>query len=95
MHYDGFTWNIVNHDLTDYSLYSIWGSSSTDVYAVGANRILFYNGNTWSRIDNNFTTNNLYGIWGSSSRDIYAVGEENTILLKGWIFDVFVPAVLR
>ncbi len=62
------------------NLRGVWGSSSTDVFAVGAGgTILHYNGSTWIGMTSS-TANNLYGIWGSSSSDVFAVGASGTIL---------------
>lgn len=68
-----------------YRLVKVWGSSPTDVYAVGAispnhqnGIILHYDGNMWSKI-NIGTAQPLYDIWGSSSSDIFVLGENNTL----------------
>ena len=68
-------------------LRSIWGSSSTDVFAVGQTgtspnfngTIFHYDGATWTQMAIG-TTKPLYGIWGSSSTDVFAVGDNGTIL---------------
>ena len=60
---------------TTYHLYGVWGSSGSDVFAVGGNgTILHYNGSAWSSMTSG-TTNNLLGVWGSSGSDVFAVGE--------------------
>ncbi len=64
---------------TTQNLYGVWGSSSSDVFAVGAGgTILHYNGTSWSSMSSG-TTNTLYGIWGSASNNVYAVGASGTI----------------
>jgi hypothetical protein len=61
-------------------LYGVWGSSGTDVFAVGSvGMLLHYDGNDWTPM-NSGTTENLFGIWGSSSSDVFAVGSNGTIL---------------
>jgi hypothetical protein len=66
--------------LTPPALVGVWGSSSRDVFAVGAGgAILHYDGMAWSAMDSGVTTD-LWGVWGSSSRDVFAVGPEGTIL---------------
>ncbi len=61
-------------------LYSVWGSSGSDVFAVGDyGTILHYDGSTWSSIPSG-TTNYLLGIWGSSGSDVFVVGDHGTIL---------------
>ena len=55
-------------------LEGVWGSSGTDVFAVGwAGTILHYDGTTWSSTKSG-TTAKLVGIWGSSATDVFAVG---------------------
>ncbi len=68
-------------------LRGIWGSSSTDVFAVGqtgtspnfTGTIFHYDGATWTQMAIG-TTGRLFGIWGSSSTDVFAVGDSGTIL---------------
>jgi hypothetical protein len=61
-------------------LYSVWGNSSSDVFAVGYDgTILHYNGSAWSAMSSG-TTDVLGGIWGSSASDVFAVGEGGIIL---------------
>jgi hypothetical protein len=64
---------------TSFSLYSIWGSSSGDVFTVGEPGgryeagIFHYNGQSWSQhLTESGVT--LYGLWGSGSNDVFAVG---------------------
>jgi hypothetical protein len=62
------------------SVSSVWGSSPSDVFAVGTDgTILHYDGSTWSAMVSG-TANDLYSIWGSSHSDIFAVGWNGTIL---------------
>jgi hypothetical protein len=59
---------------TTKNLYGVWGSSSSDVFAVGLNgTILHYNGSNWSTMTSG-TTEGLNGIWGSSANNVFAVG---------------------
>ncbi|MDY7018536.1 MAG: hypothetical protein SU899_00440, partial [Chloroflexota bacterium] len=61
-------------------LRDIWGTSSTDVFAVGGGGvILHYDGISWTLM-NSGTTYDLYGVWGNSSNDVFAVGDTGTIL---------------
>ena len=64
-----------------------WGTSSTDVFAVGNwGTIIHYDGNTWSEMDSG-TTNTYEGVWGTSSTDVFVVN--GTTILHydgtGWI----------
>jgi len=64
---------------TTQTLYGIWGSSGSDVFAVGyGGTILHYDGSVWSSMTSG-TTHTLHGIWGSSGSDVFAVG--NTTIL--------------
>jgi len=64
---------------TGFSLYSIWGSSSADLFSVGEpggrfeSGIFHYNGQEWSQQSSQAGVT-LYSIWGSSSTDVFAVG---------------------
>src|SRR2546423_3409495 len=62
------------------SLYGVWGSSASDVWAVGAiGTILHYNGVTWSSVSSG-TSQGINGVWGSSAANVWAVGVSGTIL---------------
>ena len=68
-------------------IYSVWGSSSSDIYGVGYAAmsdgvILRYDGNSWRALDSS-SANTLYGIWGNSSSYIFTVGYNGTILHYG------------
>jgi len=55
-------------------LYGVWGSSSSDVFAMGyGGTILHYNGSVWGSMTSGITTD-LYGVWGSSRSDVFAAG---------------------
>ena len=52
--------------LTGWSINKLWGSSSSDLYAVGNNgNIAHYNGQSWSKIESG-TDLNINDIWGIS-----------------------------
>jgi len=73
------TWSAMTSGTVN-DLRAIWGTSASNVYAVGTNgTILHYNVADWSSMTSN-TVNSLYGIWGSSATDIFAVGELGTIV---------------
>ncbi len=68
------------HHFQNNTLHGIWGYSSDNIFAVGANgTILNYNGSAWESMNSN-TTEWLYDIWGSSPDNIFAVGDAGTIL---------------
>ena len=77
VHYDGFTWSIMECPGIDEFgnkpyLYDVWGSSGSDVYAVGSGgAIIHYDGVEWSLIK---TSSYLARVWGSGPNDAFAVG---------------------
>ncbi|MBA4368023.1 MAG: hypothetical protein C0403_10360 [Desulfobacterium sp.] len=74
------TWEKMESVPTTASLYSIWGNSPENMFAVGASgTILHYNGAAWSKMTSG-TTYTLKGVWGSSGNDVYAVGANATVL---------------
>ncbi len=65
---------------TDLSLGGLWGSSTSDVYAVGSGgTILHFDGVAWSPVPSG-TTRNLHAVWGSSAGNVYAVGAAGTVV---------------
>jgi Quinohemoprotein amine dehydrogenase, alpha subunit domain III len=64
---------------TTWTLNGIWGTSSTDIFAVGENgTILHYNGAIWDSMDSGVLVA-MYDVWGSSSTDVFAVGQNGVI----------------
>jgi len=67
------------------TLFGVWGSGASDVFAVGYyddDTMRHYDGTSWSEMDSG-TTKNLYGVWGITvGEDVYvfAVGYGGTIL---------------
>ena len=62
------------------TFHGIWGSSPSNVFAVGkVGTILHYNGSTWSPIPTG-TTKTLTGVWGSSASNVFVVGGNGKIL---------------
>jgi hypothetical protein len=80
MHYDGVEWIKMKSPTTEH-LYGVWGSSGTNVFAVGEmGTILHYDGLTWSADIESGTTEGLRAIWGTGGSNIYSVGGAGTIL---------------
>src|SRR5207247_1746353 len=89
IHYNGTTWPSVSSGTTPpIHLSAVWGSSASDVWAVGVQNdygkflhsiILHYNGTAWSPVWRG-TTGALSGVWGTSASDVWAVGDNGTIL---------------
>ena len=71
--------------LTGWSINKLWGSSSSDLYAVGNNgNIAHYNGQSWQKIESR-TTVNLYDVWGATDgKTVWTCGEnlDKTAVLK-------------
>ena len=64
-------------------LYGVWGSSASDLYAVGqGGTILHSTGNGAWAAQKSGTVQDLHAVWGSSASDLYAVGT-GVILHKG------------
>jgi Viral BACON domain/6-bladed beta-propeller len=62
------------------SLNSIWGSSSTNIFAVGdSGTILHFDGFAWNE-ELLATSLNLNSVWGLSRDNVYAVGESGLLL---------------
>jgi hypothetical protein len=61
-------------------LSAVWGSSASDVYAVGGSGVILHSEGkaTWVALGNAGV--NLSSVWGSGSADVYIVGEAGTIL---------------
>jgi hypothetical protein len=63
-----------------YPLHSVWGTSASDVWAVGnAGTILHYDGTSWSSVSSG-TLQAMNSVWGTSSSNVWAVGQSGTIL---------------
>jgi len=61
-------------------LQDIWGSSWSDVFAVGNNgTILHGDGWEWSSMDSG-VSERLLGVWGTAGNDVFTVGAKGTIL---------------
>ena len=85
----GSSWQKMATGVTD-DLYAVWGSSATDVYAVGGffydqysqrGVVLHYDGTSWTKVLN--IAGRLHGVWGSSSTDVFVVGEKG----QAWHYD--------
>ena len=65
-------WSVVRPPT--YQVASVWGSSGTDVFAVGdKGTILHYDGDSWDPM-NSGTQAELKGVWGSGAGDVFAAG---------------------
>src|SRR5258705_4385743 len=72
-------WSSVPSGTTEI-LFGIWGTSASDVWAVGNNgTILRYSGTSWSSVSSG-TTQLLVGVCGTSASNVLAVGWHGTIV---------------
>jgi hypothetical protein len=71
-HFDGTT--VTNQGSTMAALNDIWGTSATNVYAVGNSGTILRNTGTGWFNEASGTTAGLAAIWGSSASDLWAVG---------------------
>jgi hypothetical protein len=77
LHFDGNAWQEMPAPPTG-PLLDVWGTSGSDVYAVGAGTLLHYDGQSWT--ESLAATQRLSGVWGSSPTDVFAVGSGGMIL---------------
>ena len=76
----GLAWSNVPSGTVN-ELDGVWGTSASNVWAVGYETILHYDGATWSPVAVGSPLFGiwLFGIWGSSASDIWAVGFEASV----------------
>jgi len=95
LHFDGATWEQVDTG-TYNSLNSVWGTSASDVYALGnwvsmgwdcsgrnlfpAGLLLHYDGQAWNPVSSGGSYWGMNSLWGSPSLDLFAVGWGGTIM---------------
>lgn len=62
------------------TLYQTWGTSNSDIWAVGEfGTILHWDGKDFQK-HNSKTTERLTGIWGADAKNIWAIGTKGTVL---------------
>jgi len=84
IHYDGSQWTRATVpaelNVPGQVLRSVWGSSASDVWAVGDDGLMaHWNGATWSKVASG-TTHDLNAVGGSWSGSVWAAGAQGTIL---------------
>jgi hypothetical protein len=79
-------WEVVHQGLPG-ALLSVWGTSSTDVWAVGGDTgdgqgplVIHFDGETWSRVPTGQTQGNLWWVFGFEGGPIYMGGDGGVIL---------------
>ena len=85
LQFDGSSWSIDYE--ADMTLFDIWGSSSSDVYAVGyclgvwpniSGQIMHYDGSVWSTLKV-FPDHTLLRVSGASSNEVYFSGKQDPL----------------
>jgi hypothetical protein len=92
---DGTLTRHLTPGLARQTVFGLWGSSPTDVYAVGSNTsgrsgfIWHYDGATWSSVPlpadlprRNGEVPGLFKVWGTGSGDVYFVGSDGLALVR-------------
>ncbi len=81
-HDNDVAWTL-DHATADGVLLGVWGSSPTDVWAVGGQTdrslVLHGDGTSWTAMEVS-SPSLLYSVYGFSDSDVYAVGERGLIL---------------
>lgn len=58
------------------ALRGVWGSSATDIFAVGDRSLIYhYDGTSWSKMENPAKYYHLKSVWGTAPDNVYAVGD--------------------
>jgi hypothetical protein len=64
-------------------LAAVWGSSPSDIWAVGQSGIVHYDGSAWSTVSPTTLpagTNQLFDVWGTSPTNVWVVGYAGQLL---------------
>jgi hypothetical protein len=79
-------WQIVHRDLPG-ALLSVWGTRSTDVWAVGGDAqdgsgpmVIHFDGDAWARVPTGETQGNLWWVFGFAGGPMYMGGDGGVIL---------------
>lgn len=63
-----------------FALTSVWGSSKSDVWAVGSGgTIIHYDGSKWNSVSSGVQST-LYSVWSSGPNDVWAAGSSKVVL---------------
>ena len=84
LHWDGVAWKQeALPSALGRSLNKVWGTSSTDLYAVGeAGTVWHRKGTTWA-LETTPATSHLLTVFGCSATDVYAVGGQDVLHSDG------------
>ncbi|HTE53783.1 MAG TPA: hypothetical protein VK698_23170 [Kofleriaceae bacterium] len=76
-HWDGSRWSVVAAPVR--GLIEIWGSSASDVFAVGREGVIHFDGARWSA-QRTPGSARLQAIWGVGPDEVYAAGEDGHLV---------------
>lgn len=101
VHYNGTSWErvYIPESLSSWGiappLMGVWGSSSSNVFAVGGGPIIYFDGKSWSVMPTG--EGGGYGVWGASDKDVFVVGTNGAILNGSGCFPwtMFLPAMIN
>jgi len=89
LHYDGNSWSVVDHGITEVvEFLHIWGTSADNIYLVGLHDddiagergvIYHYDGKSWTDMGVKCSAL-LYSVSGSSDASLFSVGGNGDIL---------------
>jgi hypothetical protein len=85
LHWDGSSWTqqMLPGTPLGRALNKVWGSASTDLYAVGESATIWHRkGTTWA-LETNPGMSNLFTAYGCSATDVYAVGGSDVLHSDG------------
>ncbi len=83
VHYDGFNWTTQWTGLEAQKLKAVWGSTGTDIFAVGDGGTILHStdGTSWSEVQHGFSYDGeIRSMWGNTATEIFASGDYTTIL---------------
>jgi len=93
-HYNGSSWSPISSPgtiPTNSNLYCIWGTSASDIHALGYyNNAVYFDGAQWTNISPSWHfTLTPNAVWGSASDNIYALSSSFLIYYDGteWAYD--------
>ena len=81
LHYDGLSWKNFSNT-NGKSLNCLWGSISSDMWAVGVNTLFHFNGSAWNKFPFFIPPQGLQlgSVAGLNQNDIYMIGYRNDVV---------------
>ncbi len=89
------TWTLDAQGVTTANLLGVWGSSPSDVFAVGeSGTILHYDGGQWIK-QTSGTTAGLRDVWGTGPTNVYVAGDSGILHYdgNGWSLEQIDPTL--